>query len=147
MAVLKLLGSLNWVGIPSGLRRKEPLSVRHLTEQVVCTHDLTYYDVWDSLDEPPLIVPPILSKRVPTNTFLKRIWQVAFNSIVDAEKVAIIGYSIPNDGLQARCLLRMAWAARAKRMLADSMAPDQFLLIDPKGVLTYNFLKSSKLRL
>ena len=131
VTILKLHGSLNWVEIPEGTSLKHPESVKFLSEKVVSTPDFLYYDVWDILDMPPLIVPPIFSKRVPVGGFFQNIWHEAHNSIIDAECVCVIGYSIPNDDLQARSLLRIAWAGRDIKRSSKSEAQDKYILIDP----------------
>lgn len=131
ITILKLHGSLNWVNLPEGTNLKHPDSVLWLTDRVISTKDYRYYDVWDVLDEPPFIIPPIYSKRLPAGDFFRGIWQEAFNAIIDADRVAFIGYSIPRDDLQARTLFVSAWAARIQKRRADSQSPDRYLLIDP----------------
>ncbi len=131
VAVLKLHGSLSWVNLPDGASLKHPESVLWLEDRVICTKDYTYYDIWDVLNEPPFIVPPIYSKRVPVGDFLRDIWHEAFNSIVDGGSLAFIGYSIPRDDLQARALLVTAWTARIHKRKADSKPLDKYFLIDP----------------
>ena len=131
VTVLKLHGSLNWVEIPGGTSLKHPETVKFLTERVVHTPDFSYYDVWDALDMPPLIVPPISSKRVPIGDFFQDIWHEAHNSMIDADRVSLIGYSIPNDDLQARSLLRIAWAGRCIKRSSESQPQDKYILIDP----------------
>jgi len=110
VTILKLHGSLNWVEIPEETTLKHPESINSLSERVVCAPDFSYYDVWDALNMPPLIVPPIFSKRVPIGGIFQRIWFEAHNSMIYADRVFVIGYSIPNADLQARSLLRIAWA-------------------------------------
>lgn len=130
ITILKLHGSLNWVEIPEGIDLKHPESVKFLSKRVVCTHDYSYYDVWDALDMPPLIIPPVLSKRVPVGGFFQGIWHEAHNSIIDADRVSVIGYSIPNDDLQARSFLRIAWAGHCIRRNSDTESADKYILID-----------------
>ena len=120
VAVLKLHGSINWTEIPEGLVLKYPESVINLSDRIVHTLDHTYYDLWDSLDTPPLIVPPGLSKRVIVNPFFKNIWDQAFQSIIDSDSLSIIGYSIPKDDVQARSLLTIGWFSRIKKQQEKS---------------------------
>lgn len=135
VTILKLHGSLNWVEIPEGSALKQPESVTFLSERVVCTYDYSYYDIWDVLDMPPLIIPPILSKRVPVGGFFHHIWNHAHASLIDADRVSVIGYSIPNDDLQARSLLRVAWAGRVIKRNSDAQPQDKYILIDPNPAI------------
>lgn len=108
VAILKLHGSLSWVLVPDGVRLKDPSVVTWLSDSVCQSKDHTYYDIWDVLDRPPFIVPPVASKRPPAAPFLEDLWQEAFNALVEAGRITVIGYSIPSDDLQARTLLRSA---------------------------------------
>jgi len=128
ISVLKLHGSLNWVDIPEGMALKHPESVRTLGDKVVYTPDYKYYDIWDVLDSPPLIVPPGLSKRVMSNHIFKDIWNEAFQSLSSADSVTFIGYSIPRDDIQARSLLTLGWYSRTHDRTKD---PIKYMLIDP----------------
>ena len=126
ISIFKLHGSLNWVEIPEGLSLKHPESVRTLADRVVYTPDYKYYDVWDVLDSPPLIVPPGLSKRVVVSPLFKDIWNEAFQSINNADSVTFIGYSIPRDDIQARILLAIGWYSR----MHDTKDKIKYILID-----------------
>lgn len=106
VTILKLHGSLSWVLVPEDVRLHDPSSVDWLSTNVCCTKDHTYYDVWDVLDRSPFIVPPVVSKRPPAAPFLEDLWREAFNALVEAGPITVIGYSIPPDDLQARTLLR-----------------------------------------
>lgn len=131
VAVLKLHGSLNWVRVPDDLVLQEPSSVVPIAGRIVRTPDYRYYDVWDALNEPPLIVPPIASKRALSEPFFRELWHTGLNCLVDGESVAFVGYSIPPDDLQARGFLTISWATRAHKHRADPQPVDSYLLIDP----------------
>ena len=133
VSVFKLHGSLNWVELPQNIELKISEAAKHLDNRIICTHDFTYYDVWDVLDISPLIVPPIFSKRVPVGEFFKNIWNEAHSSIIQSSHVTVIGYSLPNDDLQARSLLRMSWAGRGERL------NDRLTLIDPNPQVVGKF--------
>lgn len=108
VTVLKLHGSINWQIISDSHRLTSPNSVVWLYDGKIChTKDYTFYDLWDSLDQYPFIVPPVASKHPSANSFLKEIWWEAFNALVEAKQIVIIGYSIPDDDLQSRVLLRV----------------------------------------
>ncbi len=128
ISIFKLHGSLNWVDIPEDLFLKYPESVYPLSDRVAYTPDYRYYDVWDVLDSPPLIVPPGLSKRVVVNQIFKDIWNEAFQSINSADNVTFIGYSIPRDDIQARSLLSLGWYSRMHDATRDKI---KYILIDP----------------
>lgn len=131
VAVLKLHGSLNWVKIPATAALQHPESVATVADNVVRTHDFSYYDVWDVLDSPPLICPPIAGKRPLDDDFFGPIWHEAFNSLVDGESVSFIGYSIPRDDHQARALLSVSWQTRKRRRRHDGLELDRYKLLDP----------------
>lgn len=127
VAVLKLHGSLNWVSIPEGIALKEPDFVPLVSGKIARTPDYRYYDVWNVLDQPPLIIPPVTSKNALVDPFFRELWDEAFSSIVDASSVAFIGYSIPPDDLQARGLFTISWLTRNR----TGSGVERFTLIDP----------------
>jgi NAD-dependent SIR2 family protein deacetylase len=128
ITVLKMHGSLSWVDIPEQFRLKHPESVIELSERIYRTKDHTYYDIWDALDLPPLIIPPGLSKRVIVNTFFNNIWSEAYQAIATADSLTVIGYSIPKDDVQARSLLTIGWLSRFKYPMKERI---KYILIDP----------------
>ncbi|MBI4493210.1 MAG: hypothetical protein HY690_10510 [Chloroflexi bacterium] len=131
VALLKLHGSLNWIGIPDGRDLAQPESVTRLSGQIVRTLDFGYYDVWDVLHEPPLIIPPVAAKRALADPFFRGLWHEALDAMVHGESVAFIGYSIPADDLEARGLLRIGWMTRTEKRRQQGERSDHFILIDP----------------
>jgi hypothetical protein len=113
VTVLKLHGSLSWVLVPDGIRIADPSAVNWLSDRVCRTKNHTYYDVWDSLEQSPFIVPPVISKRPPITPFLHDIWREAFAALIEAERIVVIGYSLPTEDLQARTLLRSGAAEKS----------------------------------
>ncbi|MEK6715444.1 MAG: SIR2 family protein [Candidatus Omnitrophota bacterium] len=134
VTVLKLHGSINWQLIPDNVIIKEPDSVEWLCKDKIChTKDYRFYDLWVSLDRYPFIVPPIVLKRPAESEFLKEIWFEAFNCLIESKQTVVIGYSIPNNDLQARALLR-----------SGIIKP--YLVIDPNpeiGGKYYTFISSN----
>lgn len=128
IAILKLHGSLSWVEIPEGTSLKHPESVKSLQDRVVYTPDYTYYNVWDTLNLPPLIVPPGLSRRSIVNQLFKNVWGEAFQSLANCDSLTFIGYSIPKDDIQARSLLSIGWYSRSQNRSKDRI---KYNLIDP----------------
>ena len=60
--------------------------------------------------------------------FMQSIWNEAYSSIIDAEKIIFIGYSIPKEDLQARSLISIGWSTRKR---VNKLKRDNYLLIDP----------------
>jgi hypothetical protein len=141
VTILKLHGSLSWVLVPDGVRLADPSAVDWLSDRVCRTKDHSYYDVWDSLDQAPFIIPPVISKRPPTAPFLEHLWREAFAALVEAGPVVIIGYSLPSDDLQARTLLRSG--------LYPRLAPQKScMIVDPDPLVgsRYFSLVSNSIR-
>lgn len=92
----------------------------------------SYVDNWDQLDEPPYIIPPIINKNPPAEELFRKIWYEAFNSLCEAEKIYLIGYSMPPDDLQARTLLRSGILASGKN----------YKVIDPDPNVGTRYFKS-----
>jgi hypothetical protein len=124
VTLLKLHGSLNWARIPEGTGLKNPDSVTWLHERICHTKDYSYYDFWDVLDEPPFIVLPTITKNPPAESFLKSLWDEAFQSLLIGEQISIIGYSIPEYDLQARTLLVMG-------LHTNMSGREKYSVIDP----------------
>jgi hypothetical protein len=125
VTVLKLHGSMTWALIPEGKRLVDPDAVIWLSDKrIASTRDFGPYNLWDALDEPPFIVRPILGKQPLAEPFLTNLWQEAFNALVEAESVTVVGYSAPLDDPQARTLLStLNVRARLRRL--------RYWLIDP----------------
>jgi hypothetical protein len=129
ISILKLHGSLSWVKWEPGVKPKEPGHLLRLSPGIGTTKDYAYADVWDALDTPPLIVPPIAAKRPVRGEFFTRLWSDAYGAVKTAEKVVVIGYSMPNDDLQARGLIGRALRARRRRYVVvdpDVTVPGRF---------------------
>jgi hypothetical protein len=117
LGLLKLHGSLSWARVPEQFQHANPHSVSWLSDQErICrTRDHTYYDLWDSLDIPPYIIPPLFGKEIDDSEFMRQLWSEAFSSLVEAEEITVIGYSLPDYDFLARTLLRSAIRAREGR--------------------------------
>jgi hypothetical protein len=134
VTVIKLHGSLDWYMIPEGISLKYPETVEWIHPPSVCRmKDHSYYDVWDVLDLPPFIIPPTSFKRPPAERFLRELWHEAFNCLVEATEVCVIGYSMPNDDLQARALLRSGLAAPTRRR--------RLIVVDPEPSIGKKYVK------
>jgi hypothetical protein len=131
IAVLKLHGSFNWVRPPEGIEPSVPGSVVAIGDGVYRTADFTHYDVWDALDSPPLIVPPVASKAPLADPFLAPLWREAALAIEHAPTLSVVGYSMPDDDLQARALLCTSFHARR----------DDYMLVDPDPSVAAKYLR------
>lgn len=87
MSLLKLHGSLDWWWVPNDL------SGATLVRQQVTSHAQRrrYVPAGE-----PFIVPPLASKsgyyRVP---LIRQLWQDAYLALLDADRIALVGYSLP----------------------------------------------------
>ena len=130
IAILKLHGSIGWCRIP----QEEPVApdtAVEIRDRVFRLPDHAYYDLWGLKNWPPLIVPPTQFKRPEVDSFLNPIWCEAFNALVEADFICIIGYSLPPDDFQARALFSSGLALRSKRQREQGRNPGKYLLIDP----------------
>lgn len=114
VSLIKLHGSINWVRAAPPWKLDGPVAVAELGHGVYRTLDYLPYDVWDALDSPPLIVPPIASKAPLADEFLNPLWWQAALAIRASETLSVIGYSLPDQDLQARALICTSCQARTR---------------------------------
>jgi hypothetical protein len=126
IALLKLHGSLSWQRLPKDAKPKYPEYNLILSEEerLICNKKHDYIDLWDALNAPPYIVTPIWNKSPMKSNYLKDIWYAAFNALVDAELISIIGYSLPQEDLHARALLRNGIFLNQKKTEKDIFVID-----------------------
>ena len=143
--LLKLHGSLNWIIrtrrqdpelgtlIPS-LRAREHLVFVHDARQAF-HHDARFggatrpWYVW------PLIVPPIYDKqRLFGTALLSEVWDKARKSIEEAERLTLLGYSLPDADVFARQMLRRAFATNPLQRV-DCINPDPSVAAKLKAIL------------
>jgi len=102
--ILNLHGSIKWRTSPDGFEALlgfRPSSEFQSVE--VWQRDSTALSTWPS-NELPVIIPPMPNKPIYNNGFLKYLWQIAFNNLISAEELVVIGYSFPSQDDQARQL-------------------------------------------
>jgi len=137
VSIFKLHGSLSWQLLPKGVVPKHPEYYQSLSEdgKLLFRKDHHYVDLWDALDESPYIVAPVSNKTPFENRFIKKIWHESFDSLIEAEKIVVIGYSLPPEDLHARSLIRsgVLWNDSIKRSL---------LLIDPNPEIAGRFFST-----
>lgn len=119
VSLFKLHGSLNWGRAPKELGLTKPATARWLLDdRIFVVNEYKYLDSWDQLDEGPFIVPPTTAKKPLDDELLNRVWYEAFCSLVNAEKIIVVGYSLPPEDLHARALLisGVAHTSRGKQI-------------------------------
>jgi hypothetical protein len=73
----------------------------------------------------PLVVPPIYDKqRVTGIGLLQGLWTRAEEAIRNAERLTLIGYSLPDADVLARQSLRRSYIANANLVTVDCINPD-----------------------
>lgn len=134
VCLLKLHGSLSWFLRPEGPVGQPPESVFQLGGNLYCLTDYAYYDLWGLGQGPPFIVPPIFSKEPLLDDFMVELWQEAFDSLIEAQRLTIIGYSLPPDDVQARALISSgcSWKHR------HSQQP-RYVVVDPDSAVGSRF--------
>lgn len=127
VTLLKLHGSLSWQCLPNDREHFYPEYFLTLSEEerLICRKDHDYMDLWDALNSLPHIITPIRNKTPLQSDFIKKIWHEAFNALIQAEKILIIGYSLPPEDSHARALLR------SSIQISKSNRPESLFLIDP----------------
>ena len=153
VAILKLHGSLSWGRTPSEKGQSKPNSATWLTrdhEDIFVVKDHKYGDFWDLMNEGPLIIPPIMTKRPFEYPSLERIWYEALCSLMEAKQVFIIGYSLPLEDFHARTLLLSGIShLNSKILLIDpnpAVAGRYFSLISPRVEYFQGYFSEPALR-
>lgn len=107
ITILKLHGSLNWV-------RKAEFQLKNQERQAEFSivhknifYKKDFYPIYfNQLSMFPFIVPPVMNKNISGD--LRLIWKEAYNSVVAAQQLHFIGYSLPEEDKLARVMLRIA---------------------------------------
>lgn len=121
--LLKLHGSLNWL---LRTRKREPelgtLFPTSGTKSIFVDDDVQAAHVGVTIESGsrqgrtswygwPLLVPPIYDKqRIVGIGLLQKVWDQARDAIREAEKVVLVGYSLPDADFYARQMLRGSFA-------------------------------------
>ncbi len=97
--ILKLHGSLNWLVCPEGIEDyKRIFFVKDYIIDEPSKEDEKYHRV-HCVNQPSerLIVPPVFTKlsKDPKYEPIKKIWKLAEDSLIKAERIFIMGYSFP----------------------------------------------------
>ena len=115
--VLKLHGSANWlICSKSECNQIEILPVKALGD----LYNKPCPKCRDKMI--PLIVPPTWNKRLDP-PYLVKAWSNAFNELKSAQKIKIIGYSLPQTDIYFRDFLTLA--------LKDNIALRKIIVFDP----------------
>lgn len=108
--ILKLHGSMNWQSRhTSELPRPSALFHPKREINIINSRSLSPSLSWKRKHKTvymkPIIVPPISGKRGMMHTSVTELWGLAAQSLRDADRVIIAGYSCPPLDLEARILL------------------------------------------
>ena len=135
VALLKLHGSTSWQSkhvseVPSQtalLRKDRPLTVLNSLQLRV---SLTWRRKKRTMYLYPIVVPPISGKRGMMHVALEPIWKRAAQSIREATRIVLVGYSCPPLDLEARMLL-----AENMRVMPEK----QLTVVDPSATSAARF--------
>jgi len=129
-SLLKLHGSLSWVWVERSIIPSDylvPMDYSSTEEgQLYRSANHSLLDTWPGLDRPPSIITPIARKTPLDTPYIRRLWDIAMEVIVNASVVYAIGYSLPSPDYHARAMLRNAIDAKERR---DGTA--RLVVIDP----------------
>ncbi|HMQ70770.1 MAG TPA: hypothetical protein PKC58_17475 [Ignavibacteria bacterium] len=112
--ILKLHSSVNWLLCPNcnrlftGLGSKEDIWTLYM-ETIKCPKCSWESDFIASKKTPtlmPFLISPTFLKNVDSNTHINMIWHNAFVELSEADKIVIIGYSLPEADYKIRTLLK-----------------------------------------
>lgn len=130
--LLKPHGSLNWYA--KTLKKDAVLSQLKPTHKINCTRrreldttmqyttrNRTGRTTWYTW---PIIVPPILEKGTFLGNALDSVWDAAWETLIEAERVIVYGYSFPNADAQSRTFFKRAAAQMQQRPFMVSINPD-----------------------
>jgi hypothetical protein len=151
----KLHGSLNWmlrtrnsdpeVGTLFPRDRRRERSVFVLDRRVIADNQMmnteagagrSRWYLW------PLVVPPIYDKqRIVAMDLLRSIWDKARQSLAEADRVVLLGYSLPDADIQARQMLRAAFTTNPRLDAIDCINPDATLGARLKSTLNTNVVR------
>ena len=84
----------------------------------------------------PLVVPPIYDKqRITGMRLLQRVWDRASAAIMDADRLVLFGYSLPDADVLSRQLLRTAVRRNASLQCIDCLNPDATIVVKLRQLL------------
>jgi hypothetical protein len=131
---IKLHGSVNWWTCPNTLCRNH--------RSIVLQHDpgeppgrRTSRPLWDESEGKcslcgkrlePALVPPTSRKLLDRGSQFHRFWMHARKRVLDADRLVVIGYSLPITDVHAEWLLREA--------TLYSRPPHEVILVDPETI-------------
>jgi len=136
--LLKLHGSLNWgfrsLKAEPTVRSLFPTGKKELfVHNSRASHDSTKmktrtprgrktWYLW------PLVIPPIYDKsKISAMPVLKKVWNDARAAIESADRLVLVGYSLPDADVFARQMLRMAFTSNQTLDAVECINPDPAL--------------------
>jgi hypothetical protein len=125
---LKLHGSLDWVSCPNS----------------ACFLNQQFYPVAEFAKEPCaacgtpvqfVIVPPTMKKSYDQFPKLKLIWHLAFKKLQQADRLILIGMSLPDSDYYLRWLLKESMSKRKTLPELTIVNPDESVMHKTKDIL------------
>jgi len=137
VSVLKLHGSMNWQskhtsGEPTPSALFSPNRAIHVMNSPEIPRSLTWKPNKRRVYMKPIIVPPVSGKRGMMHSALPKLWSIAAQSLQQADRVVVAGYSCPPLDLEARILLSENLRANKDKKL---------YVIDPNAVSAAKFIE------
>jgi hypothetical protein len=125
MSLLKVHGSLNWYWAPGDM---SGASVARRVLPGYYGHPEPYEDRERSRELPgrvPLVVPPTATKAsYYTNPIVREIWTKAAGALREADRVVLMGYSVPLTDLTFTAMFRHAINAETTSVMLADLEPD-----------------------
>lgn len=138
--LLKLHGSTNWF-VHSGVMMHESMppskSRRGQTLVYRAPQSINLPAMLDGELLRPIIVTPVLNKRLLDLPMLTSVWEIAKSELRSCERLVVIGYSFPPTDFHVRRLFREAFADRPPRELSV-VNPDTSVIRIAKDLCNFN---------
>lgn len=138
--LLKIHGSLNWLYCRKC--GEVDLTIKEKgTEKLLTGVGVTCFNRGCTNKYEPLLITPTMFKNYE-NRFIREVWELAEESLTEAENLIFIGYSLKDEDFQIRCLLMKA--------LLNKAEPYKNIIIvemDPEKLKDNNKIKESEQRL
>lgn len=139
--ILKLHGSLNWFSKHNS-PDPTPRSLLNPNRELTITPrrrpltNLKYRGARSQYTF-PIIIPPVINKAAILHNDLVEVWRLARESLLDANKIFVFGYSCPQSDYESANLIR--------RGIRNNAALDVLAIIDPSTKAFERFANLSKL--
>jgi hypothetical protein len=152
--LLKLHGSLNWMvktversprpgtlfPPPSRSRQVYVINDREVSDNIAlrtgAIQGRSRWYLW------PVVVPPIYDKqRIVAMDLFREVWNRARDALENAERLLLVGYSLPEADILARQMLRRTFTRNEGLDAIECINPDVALVVKLKTVLGPNVVR------